>query len=271
LNDQVANPFFGVITNGTLSAKTTTRQQLLLPFPQYTAITQVFVPAGNSTYEAGTLQVEKRLSPSLTFLAAYTRSKAIDDVRTPYDFYNRRLEKALSSFDSPNQFRFSGVWNIPFGKDRAFGQNLNPVVNFALGGWDLSGILTIQSGFPVGISRNVNTNGESAALSDPTLSKWFDTSTFTVAPTYTFGNVGPVLPGVRTDPARNVDAVLVKNFSIAILDRTIKAQFRSEFYNVFNHPQFAAPNSGFTSQSFGQVNSQGNSPRDIQFGLKVSF
>jgi hypothetical protein len=271
LNDQVANPFFGVITNGTLSAKTTTRQQLLLPFPQYTAITQVFVPAGNSTYEAGTLQVEKRLSPSLTFLAAYTRSKAIDDVRTPYDFYNRRLEKALSSFDSPNQFRFSGVWNIPFGKDRAFGQNLNPVVNFALGGWDLSGILTIQSGFPVGISRNVNTNGESAALSDPTLSKWFDTSTFTVAPTYTFGNVGPVLPGVRTDPARNVDAVLVKNFSIAILDRTIKAQFRSEFYNVFNHPQFAAPNSSFTSQSFGQVNSQGNSPRDIQFGLKVSF
>lgn len=271
LNDQVANPFFGVITNGTLSAKTTTRQQLLLPFQQYTGITQVFVPAGNSTYEAGTLQVEKRLSRSLTFLAAYTRSKAIDDVRTPYDFYNRRLEKALSSFDSPNQFRFSGVWNIPFGKDRAFGKDLNPVVNFALGGWDLSGILTIQSGFPVGISRNVNTNGQSAALSDPTLGKWFDTSTFTVAPTYTFGNVGPVLPGVRTDPARNVDAVLVKNFSVTILDRAIKAQFRSEFYNVFNHPQFAGPNGSFTSQSFGQVNSQGNSPRDIQFGLKVSF
>ena len=135
LNDQVPNPFYNIIQNGTLAAKTTTRQQLLLPFPQYTAVTQVFTPAGNSTYEAGTLQLEKRLSSNFTFLAAYTRSKAIDDVRTPVDYYNRRLEKSLSSFHAPNQFRFSGVWNVPFGHNRTFGKDINPVLNFALGGW----------------------------------------------------------------------------------------------------------------------------------------
>ena len=271
LNNSVPNPFYGVIRNGTLSAPTTTRQQLLLPFPQYTAITQVFVPAANSTYEAGTLQLEKRLSPSFTFLAAYTRSKAMDDVRTPYDLYNRRLEKGLSAFDAPNQFRFSGVWNIPFGHNRAFGKGLNPVLDTILGGWDLSGIVSVQSGFPISISRNVNSNGTSASLENPTLARWFNTSTFTVAPTYTFGNVGPVLPNIRTDSVRNVDAVLVKDFSFSIRDHSITTQFRSEFYNLFNHPQFGAPNGSITSQSFGRVTSQANSPRDIQFGLKVNF
>jgi hypothetical protein len=271
LNDSVANPFFGIITNGALSAPTTTRQQLFLPFPQYTAITQVFVPAANSTYEAGTLQLEKRLSTSLTFLAAYTRSKGIDDVRTPNDYYNRRLEKGLSGFDAPNQFRFSGVWNLPFGHGRAFGKDSNVFLNAVLGGWDLSGIITIQSGFPVAISRTANNNGRSAALDNPTLSRWFDTTAFTIAPAFTYGSVGPVLPDVRTDPVRNVDAVLVKNFTATIGDHPITTQFRSEFYNLFNHPQFATPNGTITSQSFGQVTAQANSPRDLQFGLKVSF
>jgi hypothetical protein len=201
----------------------------------------------------------------------YTRSKSIDDVRTPNDVYNRRLEKSVSAFDAPNQFRFSGVWNIPFGHGRAFGAGVNRVVNLILGGWNLNGIVTVQSGFPIAITRTAVSTGKSAALSDPTLAKWFDTSAFTIAPTYTYGTVGPFLPDVRTDPVRNVDSVLVKTFTASIRDHAITTQFRSEFYNLFNHPQFAAPNGTITSQSFGQVTSQANSSRDIQFGLKVSF
>ena len=83
--------------------------------------------------------------------------------------------------------------------------------------------------------------------------------------------MGPVLPDVRTAPQRNIDTVLVKNFSIGIFDRKITAQFRSEFYNLFNHAQFAAPNGSVGSQTFGQVTSDVNSPRDIQFGLKIAF
>ena len=130
LNDQVPNPFYGLITSGTLTTPTISRRQSLLPFPQYAGdggVTQVFVPAGNSTYEAGTIQVERRLSSSLTFLSSYTRSKAIDDVRTPLDFYNRRLEKSLSAFDAPNQFIFSGVYALPFGQGSRLRQKLEPL------------------------------------------------------------------------------------------------------------------------------------------------
>lgn len=271
LSDQVPNPFYGRITNGTLAAATISRQQSLLPFPQYTGVTEDYVPAGNSTYEAGTIQAEKRLSSNLTFLTNYTRSKAIDDVRTPIDIYNRRLEKGLSTFDTPNMFRFSGVYNIPFGRDRAHGKDMNRFVTAILGDWDFDGILTIQSGEPISISRTAINNGQSAALSNPTIARWFNTSDFTVAPAYTYGNVGPVLPDVFTDGTKNVDTVLVKNFSVKISDRTITAQFRSEFYNLFNHPLFAAPNGTITSQAFGTVTSQANNPRDIQFGLKVVF
>ena len=116
LNDQVPNPFYNIITSGTLTTPTVSRRQTLLPFPQYAGdggVTQVFVPAGNANYEAGTIQVERRMSSSLTFLSSYTRSKGIDDVRTPLDTYNRRLEKSLSTFDAPNQFLFSGVYALP--------------------------------------------------------------------------------------------------------------------------------------------------------------
>ena len=271
LNDSVPNPFYGLISTGALSGSTISRQQSLLPYPQYTSVQQVFVPAGNSTYQAGTIQAEKRLSTSLTFLASYTRSKAIDDVRTPLDIYNRRLEKGLSTFDTPNQFRLSGVYNLPFGHGRNFGQNWNRVVNAFLGGWNLNGILTEQSGLPISISRPAVNNGTSARLSSPSIYRWFNTSVFTNAAPYTFGNVGPVLPDVRTDTINNLDAVLVKSFATQIGERLITTQFRSEFYNLFNHPLFAAPNGTVSSQTFGQVTSQANNPRDIQFGLKVSF
>jgi hypothetical protein len=234
-------------------------------------VQRVFVPAGSSTYEAGTARLEKRLSSTFTFLAAYTRSKTIDDVRTPLDVYNRRAEKALSTFDTPNQFLLSGVYNIPFGHDRAFGKALNPLINALFADWDVGGILMLQSGIPISISRPSVSNGASAHLDNPSVDRWFTTSVFTIAPPFTFGNVGPVLPDVRTAPTRNVDAVIVKNFKWVLSERSINVQFRSEFFNLFNHAQFGAPNGNPSSQSFGKVTTLANAPRDIQFALKILF
>jgi hypothetical protein len=274
LNDQVPNPFYGLIASGAVSGRTISRQQSLRPYPQYSGdsgVQQVLVPDGNSTYHAGTIQVERRLATNLTFLAAYTRSKAIDGVRTPLDYYNRSLEKGLSSFDAPNQFVFSGVYQLPFGHGRQFGQGWNPVVNSIIGNWDLDGIVRIQSGQPIGIGRPAVNNGQSAKLSNPTIAEWFNTDVFSVAAPYTFGNLSPVLPDVRTDGMRNVDAVLVKNFGFNIGDKHIMAQLRGEFYNLFNRAQFASPNTSVSSQNFGQINSQANNPRDIQLGFKIKF
>jgi len=267
LNDQVPNPFYNVITSGSLNGTTVSRQQLLRPFPQYTGnngVTRVYIPAGNSTYHAVTGKVERRLSSTLTFTAQYTFSKAIDDVRTPVDVYNRRLEKSLSAFDTPHQFVFSGVYRLPFGRGRIWG------------GWDLNGILRLQSGQPVTISpaggsRSGNNNGQSAKLDNPTIDRWFNPSVFSPTPANTYPTVGPYLPDVFTDATKNIDAVIVKTFEFGLRDKRITAQFRSEFYNLFNHPQFAAPNGTQSSQSFGTVTSQFNNPRDIQFGLKLKF
>jgi hypothetical protein len=260
----VTNPFFNVITTGTLTSSAISRRQSLLPFPEYAGdggVMRVFVPASNGTYHAGTIQLERRLSSSTTFLAVYTRSKSIDDVRTPMDYYNRKLEKAVSAFDAPNQFVMSGVYDLPFGRGRG---------HAILGGWQLSGIIRVQSGFPVTVGRIIN-NGQSAKLDDPSIERWFNTGVFSNVPAFTFGNTGPFLPDVRTHGLRNVDAVMSKDFVVSIKDRKVTTQVRAEFYNLFNHPQFAAPNGTVSSQSFGQVTAIANAPRDIQFGLKLGF
>jgi hypothetical protein len=273
LNTQVANPFSGLIQTGALAGPTISRRQSLLPFPQYSGengVQQVFVPAGNSNYHAGTLQAEKRLSAALSFLVSYTWSKAIDDIGTPIDTYNRRLNKALSAFDTPHQVIGSYVYQIPYGRGRKYGSSLNAITNAVAGGWDFDGIVRIQSGQPVAIT-GASSVGRSARIDNPTVNRWFDTTAFVNAAAFTFNVVGPRLPDVRTDFARNVDVVLVKNFTASVGDREIGTQFRFETFNISNTPQFAAPIGAVSSQSFGQVIRQFNSPREFQFGLKIKF
>ena len=188
LNTQVANPFYGIITTGTLAAKTISRQQSLLPYPQYQGISQVYAPFAGSTYNALTVQVDKRLSPNLTLLANYTFSKALDDVRTPLDTYNPQFEKSYSSFQIPNQAHISFVYSLPYGNDRRFGSNSPRLVKAILGDWNFSSIVNLQSGLPIGIGRPaLMAPGRSAYLSHPTLNQWFDTSVFSTAQQFTFG------------------------------------------------------------------------------------
>jgi hypothetical protein len=153
------------------------------------------------------------------------------------------------------------------------GTNWSKPVDTILGGWELSGILRLQSGFPLALpaGARINNTGQSAKLDNPTIDRWFNTSAFTAAPAFGFGTSGPVSPDVRAAALRNVDAVMAKTFAVTIKDRKVTTQFRAEFFNLFNHPQFAAPNATFSSQAFGQVTAVANAPRDMQFGLKLGF
>jgi hypothetical protein len=272
LNDQVPNPFFGVIQAGALSGRTISRRQSLLPFPQYSGdsgVQRVLAPFGNSSYNGATLQAERRLGQSLTFLLGYTWSKAIDDLNTPIDVYNRRLSRALSAFDTPHQFIGSWVYELPVGKGHKM--DLGGAGNAILGGWNLSGIVRVQSGQPVTITTPAVNIGQSGAIDNPTISRWFDTSVFRPAAPFTFGNIGSRSPDIRTDFTRNVDVVVAKKFPFTIRDRVIEPQFRAECYNLFNTPQFAAPNGSVTSPQFGTVTRQANTSRQFQFGLKIAF
>lgn len=142
--------------------------------------------------------------------------------------------------------RLSGVWSIPFGHDRQYGKNWNAVLKAIVGGWNFDPIINLQSGLPILVSRSSVNNGQSARLDNPTINAWFNTGIFTVAPAFSFGNVGPVLPDVRTDFQKNIDAVLAKNFGFSIVEHAITAQFRWEVFNVFNTPVF-----GFRGNTVG--------------------
>jgi hypothetical protein len=272
LNNQVKNPFQGLIAAGALSGPTISLRQSLLPFPQYAGdggVSQVYVPAGNSQYHAFTVSAEKRFSEAVTFLASYTRSKAMDDIGGMIDVYNRQLNRALASFDTPNQFVGSWVYELPFGKGRKIGSSWSTLPNAILGGWSLDGIVRLQSGQPVAIGGN--NLGRSGKIDNPTIARWFDTTAFVNTPAFTIQTTGPRSPDVRNDDLKNVDAVMVKSFRPTIHDRAIDMQFRAECFNLFNGVQFASPNGTVSSSSFGQVTAQRNVPREFQFGLKIKF
>jgi hypothetical protein len=284
LSTLVNNPFYGLISTGSLAGKQISLQQSLLPYPQYvgaSGVQQSFAPQAGSTYNAVSVELNKRVSKTLTLLANYTFSKSLDDVRTPLDNYNRRLEKSYSSFYIPQMTHISFVYALPYGSDRYFGSSSNRIVNTILGNWNLSGILSIQSGIPLGVSRPSVMSGD-PKLSNPTIKEWFNTSVFKAAPAYptvsgttvslvNYGNVGPYLRDVRSSGMKNTDMVLARDWAIPIFDRPVTMTFRAEAYNLFNTVQFGQPNNNVTSSSFGVVTSTLNNPRDLQFAAKFRF
>ena len=296
INDLVANPFAGSITQGTLSQPQVQRKQLLRPYPQFTNVVAVKPTIGNSTFHSFQMRVQKRFSAGLSFLASYTNAKLITDADAAetflgpnaafQDLYNLRLEKSVGAMDVSQRLVVSLTYELPFGRKKFIGANWHPVVNAVFGGWQVNGIMQFQGGFPIAIqtqsnssqsigagTQRPNSNGKSAKLSAgrPTqakLDKWFDTSVFSQPALFTFGNLGRVLPDVRTDGANTVDASLFKNFRIG---ERAQIQFRAEFFNALNTPQFGMPNTSYGAALFGTVSDQSNVPRQIQMGLKIRF
>jgi hypothetical protein len=149
-----------------------------------------------------------------------------------------------------------------------------------IGGWQLNGIATFMSGAPLSISANntaglfnpltrPNNNGKSGKLGGPVherLSRYFDTSVFSQPVPFTFGNVSATLPDIRNDGVHNFDLSLFKVFAAT---ERMSVQFRVEALNAFNTPRFGSPNTTLNSTAFGVISSQANSPRQLQFGLKL--
>lgn len=272
LYDMVPNPFFGIISSGTLSQKTVARRQLLLPYPQYTSLGRSLPMAASSIYHAFTISAERRMG-SFNLSASYTVAKTIDDNSSQtasdngggiLDMENRRLERSLSPLDVSQRLVFSAIYELPVGRKRAFGSQMNAILDGFIGGWTISGIASEQSGLPVTVGRPDN-NGNSAKLADPSIDRWFNTAVFSPAQPFTFGTTGRTLPDVRTDGLKSLDLGLFKDF---LAKERFRIQFRTELFNAFNTPNFGYPNGSVISPSFGMVSSQANEPRKVQFGLK---
>jgi hypothetical protein len=217
------------------------------------------------------------------------------------DWNNLAGERSLSSQDIPQRLVASYVLDLPFGHGKKFLSSMTGFSNAVVSGWGLDGITTLQRGFPVKISWGGNDALSESALGIGTLrpdyvagcdkngsgsalnkerTTWFNTACFT-APSGNDGNIStPNNPWSFGDEPR-VDATLrqqgVVNFDFAVFKRTsimekLNVEFRAEFFDLFNHPQFGPPNSTATSPTFGVVTNTVNSTfRIAQFGLKFIF
>ncbi len=306
LLDLVPNPFFGVITNPTspLRFASVQRSQLLRPYPQFSIIALEKGSFGSSTYHSMQLRVDRRFRNGLSFLGAYTWSKLIDDVSNsgtglngPFaytqDWFNRRLEKSLSVFDVAHRLVLSGTYGIPVGKGKAIGGGMNRAMDAVIGGWQVNGIATFFSGLPVFLSNSVNTSnslgqligagaptngtqrpnntGESATKSGPVverLTEYFKRAVFSQPAPFTHGSVARTLPDVRNPPMKNLDLSLFKNFQVK---ERVQVQVRAESFNFTNTPIFGGAGQSFGVATFGVISAQGNTPRQIQFGLRLAF
>jgi carboxypeptidase family protein/TonB-dependent receptor-like protein len=293
LNQKVDNPFFGQIPrSSSLGDPTITRAQLLRPFPRFTTVSLYRNNVGNQSYHALQAKLEKRFSRGLSFLVSYTRSKLIDDAGSVFDAsivtgpvanfpvadsFNRALEKDVSTGDIPNVFVTSFTYELPFGKGKTFG--LSGIADKLLGGWNVNGLILLQSGMPFPVTQITNFNAfagfgtqrpnvlrnPNLSADDRTTGRWFDTSAFAIAPQFTLGSASrnPVRgPGYRT-----ADIAFIKRTYIG---EVVNFEFRTEIFNLTNTPPLANPNGVVGNAAFGTITSAGD-PRVIQFGLKLNF
>jgi hypothetical protein len=246
------------------------------PYPIFGAIT--YNGQDNSTiYHALQAKFEKRASNGLWYLLSYTYSKSISVANTPSVGGDYAYERALSSFDIPQNFAASIGYELPFGHGKSLLANANRFANAALGGWQVQSIVILHTGRPFTptISRDVSNTGiggqrpnriGSGQLANPTPTNWFDKTAFTVPANYTYGNSGADI--LREGFARSLDLSLFKQFQI---NERARLQFRAEAFNLTNTPSFAAPGTNVDAASGGIVTSTLSAPRQIQFALKLNF
>jgi hypothetical protein len=193
--------------------------------------------------------------------------------------YNRHgYNYGPAFFDATHNFVWSGTYDLPFGKGRSFGADLNPIVNAVLGGWQLSSIVNAHTGFPITVTANDNSlqNPRGSArpnlIGNPkpasqTIDNWFNKDAFQAQALGTFGSAGVGI--VRAPGYSNWDFGLGKKFNVT---ESHYLDFRAEFFNFTNHPSFNPPGSSFSAQNtFGIITSTISPPRIIEFALKYVF
>jgi hypothetical protein len=275
----VANPLAGLLPGTSLNNATISRSQLLRPYPAFGDITTTNND-GKTWYHSGQFGLRKRFSQGYTLGISYTRSKWMQATEYLYAA-DAQPTKMISDLDVTNRLSISGIFAFPFGKGRRFLSGASGITDGLVGGWQLQGVYTYQTGFPIAFSTDAFYNGADIALpsDQQTTATWFNTAAFTSILSGSSTNATPVnhlrtfptrFTEVRRDSINNVDLSLLKNVR---LRGTIELQLRAEFINLLNEPYFAAPVVNPTSATFGQIiqSNQSNYARRAQLGVKILF
>jgi hypothetical protein len=263
--------------------------QALRPFPQYLAVNVQSGggdKTGRSHYHAGVLKVNKRFGGGFMLHGSYTLSKLMTDADSfsgsgrALDAARPELEWSIGRFDQRHSIKINSVFELPFGEGRRW--LTRGIANQIIGGWRVALIQTYSSGFPLGVTTNApllifnGVNRPNVTGADwrapiageefnPLVDRFLNRAAF-VQPVGELGNAPRVNPNVRRFWNLNENISIAKSVKAT---GKIDVDIRVEAFNLFNRVIWGAPNTDFSSNNFGLINSQGNTPRQMQLGLKL--
>jgi hypothetical protein len=255
--------------------------QALRPYPQYQAITFTDDPVGNEHYNALQMKAQKTLSGGLSLILSYTYEKNITDVtgHGAQNYYDiDASEKSVAIFDTPQSLVGGYTYDLPIGKGKLLGFK-SSLANKLLGGWTTSGIITLQSGQPIGVTTELGLPGIGSVLPDvvagqpfygsdhsrgsfnPHVDTYINGNAFTSPAPFTFGNAPRFLNSLRAPGFRDWDVALQRRFPIT---ERLSFSLKGEFFNVLNSVNFGSPNADIQSGAFGKIFSINGNPRQGQ-------
>jgi len=268
----------------------------LAPFPQYSGLTNDQAAMGKSIYHSLQIAARKNAAHGLTFIAAYTLSKTISDSDSVMynptyiqDFYNRKLEKSIASFDYPQVLKLTWIYSLPLGRGQRW-LNSAGIVDRVVSGWQLTAIQGYGSGDPLQIGSSLSSYITPAVRADtisgvaPTVpmqgldvangTPYLNNAAFADPPASPNGaalrpgTAGRYLPNVRGPGHLSEDFGLIKNTRI---NERVTLQIRGDFSNLFNRTGRGDPDTGYNDGTFGLILGVMNGPRVVQLGMHLNF
>ncbi len=251
------------------------------PYPNLQSVIAA-LSRGWMSYNSMQVRMERRAANGFFLLASYTYAHALTNGVSGFGgdpgvvyfpvVTDKNADKGSSNTDLRHNFSLSTLYMVPVGRGQRYLTDLSGISEAILGGWQINGILSANSGYPLGMNMSSNLSGTGfgnrpdrvcdGALDNPTIDMWFDTSCF-VAPAA--GVLGNAARTTLFGPGRwNADMSVSKKFNTRL-------QFRAEFFNIFNHAQFQTPGTTVGSPTFGKIQSTVKSSRQVQFALKYVF
>ena len=274
---------------------TGTVAQALTPFPQYGPIDNYFSRIGTSDYNSALIKLQKHFANDLSFLVGYTISKTLADeasdagyfAAAPQDYFNRRKEKTVSNIDIPQNLIFSYTYQLPVGPGKRFLSGQNPIVKYALAGWNIAGVHTYQSGFPIGVGTDLSlptANGgvhpnlvpgvpERTSVScgafNPFSNLYLNSSAFSFPAPFTFGNATSREPNLRVCATLNENISVFKK--MPIYKERAFFEFGADAFDIFNRHGWGSPGADLSSSgTFGRISSA-TGPRNIQVHGRIRW
>lgn len=304
-----SSPYATALSNLGLTAPSCpyTVAQSLMPYPEFCgSVSAQDEPVGLNNYNALQASFKHRFGAGLVFTASYTFSKFLSDTGGPEEwgaingdqggssirnFYDLKADWSVDGDDIPHSLVLNYVYDLPIGRGKKVGGGMNRVEDAVAGGWQVSGITTAQSGFPMSIGAGGNSasvfgGGQHADLTGAGLKTghcggtngipemqvgtkycFFNPAAFAAPPDFTFGTAPRYFSNLRAPGYVDEDLTFGKWFTFT---ERLRLQFAVQMFNAFNHPNFGIPNSGVGSPNMG-LSSSTQGARQMQGVLKITY